>query len=99
MLNVIDQILQKKSELEEKALLLDDMPPLELAYTNGETNQTVDDKREESEEIEKGETTVLTQNPVMDDMSDDLELLSLDLVRNKLMLHLVITCTVQVLEN
>nr|XP_022293177.1 uncharacterized protein LOC111103887 [Crassostrea virginica] len=48
------------------------------ADTTG-TNQTVDDKREESEGVQKGETTVVTQNPVVDDVSDDLGLPSLDL--------------------
>lgn len=80
-LNVVEQSQQKQRELEEKALVLDDMPHLEVAYSNGVTNSTGDPKTEESDGVQQGETT-LKNNALVEDLSDDLELLALDLVRN-----------------
>lgn len=80
-MNVIEQSQQKQRELEAKALMLDDMPHLEEAYTNGVTNSTGDPKTEESDGVQQGETT-LKNNFLVEDLSDDLELLALDLVRN-----------------
>lgn len=80
-MNVVEQSQQKQRELEEKALMLDDMPHLEVAYTNRETNSTCDPKREESDGIQQGNTT-LKNNDLVEDLSDDLELFALDLVRN-----------------
>lgn len=79
-LNVVEQSQQKQRELEEKALVLDDMPHLEVAYSNGVTNSTGDPKTEESDGVQQGETTL--KNALVEDLADDLELLSLDLVRN-----------------
>lgn len=81
ILNVVERSQQKQRELEEKALMLDDMPHLEVAYTNRETNSTCDPKREESDGVQQRETT-LKNNDLVEDLSDDLELLALDLVRN-----------------
>lgn len=80
-LNVVEQSQQKQRELEEKALMLDDMPHLDVAYSNGVTNSTGDPKTEESDGVQQGETT-LKNNALVEDLSDDLELLALDLVRN-----------------
>lgn len=80
-LNVVEQSQQKQRELEEKALMLDDMPRLEVAYSNGVTNSTGDPKTEESDGVQQGEAT-LKNNALVEDLSDDLELLALDLVRN-----------------
>lgn len=74
-LNVVEQSQQKQRELEEKALMLDDMPHLEVAYSTG------DPKTEESYGVQQGETT-LKNNASVEDLSDDLELLALDLVRS-----------------
>ncbi|XP_062574009.1 uncharacterized protein LOC134235860 [Saccostrea cucullata] len=67
-----EKMLQKQRDLEEKTLTLDDMPPLEIAYVKEETNLTREEAPEEKKSAEKGETTV-------EDLTDDLELLSLDL--------------------
>lgn len=61
--------------------MLDDMTHLEVAYTNRETNSTCDPKREESDGIQQGKTT-LKNNDLVEDLSDDLELFALDFVRN-----------------
>lgn len=61
--------------------MLDDMPHLEVAYSNGVTNSTGDPKTEESDGVQQGETT-FKNNALVEDLSDDLELLALDLVRN-----------------
>lgn len=74
----LEQSQQKQRELEAKALKLDDMPHLEVAYTNGVTNSTGDPKTEESDGVQQGETT-LKNNFLVEDLSDDLELLALDL--------------------